>query len=286
MELVHTISVAALILFLYMTGWFLLALQRKDNSIADVAWGTGFIIVAWSTFLLNGAFSPRQWIVNLLVLIWGLRLAIRIHLRNRGKGEDVRYRKWREEWGKSFVLRSYLQVFLLQGFILLLNITPVLFINTYAAGDLGILDVVGLMLWLLGFFFESLADWQLDRFLKDPGNRGKVMDRGLWRYSRHPNYFGEVTMWWGIYTLALSVPGGWMSIIGPLTITYIILFVQASQLLRRGHDVVGHLYPDSVGTRGLDVHHRTADDHLHHPVCFRCSHDGEVHGGQSGFHRL
>jgi steroid 5-alpha reductase family enzyme len=181
MELVHTISVAALILFLYMTGWFLLALQRKDNSIADVAWGTGFIIVAWSTFLLNGAFSPRQWIVNLL----------------------------------------------------LLNITPVLFINTYAAGDLGILDVVGLMLWLLGFFFESLADWQLDRFLKDPGNRGKVMDRGLWRYSRHPNYFGEVTMWWGIYTLALSVPGGWMSIIGPLTITYIILFVSGVPMTER-----------------------------------------------------
>ena len=181
MQLVHTFVVAALILFLYMTALFLLALKRKDNSIADVAWGTGFVIVAWSTFLLNGSFSPRQWIVNLLVLIWGLRLAIRIHLRNRGKGEDVRYRKWREEWGKSFVLRSYLQVFLLQGFILLLNITPVLFINTYAAGDLGILDVVGLMLWLLGFFFESLADWQLDRFLKDPGNRGKVMDRGLWR---------------------------------------------------------------------------------------------------------
>jgi len=233
MELVQTISVAALILFLYMTAWFLLALKRKDNSIADVAWGTGFIIVAWSTFLLNGSFSPRQWIVNLLVLIWGLRLAIRIHLRNRGKGEDVRYRKWREEWGKSFVLRSYLQVFLLQGFILLLNITPVLFINTYAAGDLGILDVLGLILWLLGFFFESLADWQLDRFLKDPGNRGKVMDRGLWRYSRHPNYFGEVTMWWGIYILTLSVPGGWMSIIGPLTITYIILFVSGVPMTER-----------------------------------------------------
>jgi hypothetical protein len=228
MELVHTISAAALILFLYMTAWFLLALKRKDNSIADVAWGTGFIIVAWSTFLLNGSFSPRQWIVNLLVLIWGLRLAIRIHLRNRGKGEDVRYRKWREEWGKSFVLRSYLQVFLLQGFILLLNITPVLFINTYAAGDLGILDVVGLMLWLLGFFFES----------------------------REGHGSGSLALF------------------------------QASQLLRRGHDVVGHIYPGSVGTRGLDVHHRTADDHLHHPVCFRCSHDGKVHGGQSGFHRL
>jgi len=89
-------------------------LKRKDNSIADVAWGTGFILVAWSTFLLNGSFSPRQWIVNLLVLIWGLRLAIRIHLRNRVKGGRP-IPEVAEEWGKSFVLRSYLQVFLLQG---------------------------------------------------------------------------------------------------------------------------------------------------------------------------
>lgn len=233
MQLVHTFFAAALILFLYMTALFLLALKRKDNSIADVAWGTGFILVTWSTVVLYGSFSPRQWIVNLLVLIWGLRLAIRIHLRNRGKGEDVRYRKWREEWGKSFVIRSYLQVFLLQGFILLLNITPVLFINTYDAGSPGLLDLLGVAVWVLGFVFESVGDWQLDRFIKDPGNRGKVMDQGLWHYSRHPNYFGEVTMWWGIYLLALSVPGGWMSIIGPLTISYIILFVSGVPMTER-----------------------------------------------------
>ncbi|MCG6537022.1 MAG: DUF1295 domain-containing protein, partial [Syntrophales bacterium LBB04] len=140
MQLVHTHLIAALILFLYMTALFLLALKRKDNSIADVAWGTGFVLVAWFTFLWNGPVSPRQWIVNLLVMTWGLRLSIRIQLRNRGKGEDVRYRKWREEWGNTFVLRSYLQVSLLQGFILLLNISPVLFINTHTAGDLGVLD--------------------------------------------------------------------------------------------------------------------------------------------------
>lgn len=233
MQLVHTFFAAALILFLYMTALFLLALKRKDNSIADVAWGTGFILVAWATLVLYGSFSPRQWIVNLLVLIWGLRLAIRIHLRNRGKGEDVRYQKWREEWGKSFVIRSYLQVFLLQGFILLLNITPVLFINTYDVGNPNLLDLFGVFLWVLGFFFESVGDWQLDRFISDPNNRGKVMDRGLWRYSRHPNYFGEVTMWWGIYMLALSVPEGWMSIIGPLTISYIILFVSGVPMTER-----------------------------------------------------
>jgi steroid 5-alpha reductase family enzyme len=167
----------------------------------------------------------RQLIAATLILIWGVRLAIRIYLRNRGKGEDIRYRKWRETWGKFFVIRSYFQVFILQGCILLLNISPILVINTYDAGKFGVLDVFGALLWVLGFAFESIADWQLDRFIADPNNRGKIMDRGLWRYSRHPNYFGEVTMWWGLYVLALSVPWGWISIIGPLTITSTILFV-------------------------------------------------------------
>jgi steroid 5-alpha reductase family enzyme len=233
MKLVNTFLFAALIVFLYMTALYLLALRRKDNSIADVAWGSGFILVAWSTFILCGSFTLRQLITCLLVLIWGFRLSVRIYLRNRGKGEDARYRKWREEWGKSFIIRSYLQVFLLQGGILLLNITPVLFINTYAAGNLGLMDLLGVFLWVMGFCFESLADWQLDRFIKNPDNRGKIMDQGLWRYSRHPNYFGEVTMWWGIYILALSVPWGWASIIGPLTISYIILFVSGVPMTER-----------------------------------------------------
>jgi steroid 5-alpha reductase family enzyme len=225
MELFNTYINAGLTVFMYMTALYLAALWRHDNSIADIAWGPGFILAAWSTLILDGQFSLRQLIASLLVLIWGLRLSVRIFLRNRGKGEDERYRKWREEWGKSFIIRSYLQVFLLQGCILLLNIAPIIFINTYKSGDPGYLDLLGVLLWVLGFFFESVADRQLDRFIKDPGNRGKIMDRGLWRYSRHPNYFGEVTMWWGIYILALSVPWGWVSIIGPLTISYIILFV-------------------------------------------------------------
>ena len=233
MELIHSFLTAALILFFYMTALFLVALKRKDNSIADVVWGTGFILVAWLTLIVYGSFTPRQWIVNLLVLIWGLRLAIRIHLRDKGKGEDVRYKKWRQEWGKYFVIRSYLQVFLLQGCLLLLIITPVLFINTYDAGPPGLLDVVGVTVWLLGFVFASVGDWQLDRFIKVPDNRGKGMDQGLWRYSRQPNSFGEVMMWWGIYLLALSVPWGWITIIGPLTITTIILFVSGIPMTER-----------------------------------------------------
>ncbi|HPA70417.1 MAG TPA: DUF1295 domain-containing protein [Bacteroidales bacterium] len=233
MALIDTILTAALVLFLYMTGLYLLALLRNDNSIADIAWGPGFILVAWSTFLLDGSFTQRQWVTCLLVSMWGLRLSVRIYLRNRGKGEDIRYRKWREEWGSSFIIRSYLQVFLLQGAILLLNTSSILFINTYDEGHLGLLDYLGVVVWLVGFIFESTADWQLDRFVKDPGNRGKIMDQGLWRYSRHPNYFGEVTMWWGIYLLSLSVPWGWISVVGPLTISYIILFVSGVPMTER-----------------------------------------------------
>ena len=223
--MIDTLGTASLILFFYMTALFLLAVMREDNSIADVAWGPGFILVAWTTLFLSGYFTPRQLIAGILILIWGLRLAVRIYLRNRGKGEDVRYRQWRERWGKSFIIRSYLQVFMLQGCILLINISPVLVINTYDSGNLGFLDLLGVILWVMGFFFESLSDWQLDQFTKNPSSQGKIMDRGLWRYSRHPNYFGEVTMWWALYVLALSVPWGWISIIGPLTITATILFV-------------------------------------------------------------
>lgn len=233
MALLDTLFTAAAVLFAYMTVLFLAALGRKDNSIADVAWGPGFILAAWVTLVLYGSFTARQGVANVLVLCWGLRLAVRIHLRNRGRGEDERYRKWREEWGASFVIRSYLQVFLLQGAILLLNVSPVLFINTFAAGPLNALDLLGVSVWLAGFALESVADRQLDRFVADPANRGKVMDRGLWRYSRHPNYFGEVTMWWGLYLVALSVPWGWASIIGPLTITYIILFVSGVPMTER-----------------------------------------------------
>jgi steroid 5-alpha reductase family enzyme len=233
MELFETWMHAAAAIFIYMTVLFLVALRKKDNSIADVAWGPGFILAAWTTLLLDGSYSVRQLVVCLLVLVWGLRLSVRIHLRNRGRGEDERYRKWREEWGSTFVIRSYLQVFLLQGGILLLNIAPVIFINTYTAGNPGWLDLLGVLLWVAGFCFESVADWQLDRFVRDPGNRGRIMDQGLWRYSRHPNYFGEVTMWWGIYLVALSVPWGWASIIGPLTITCIILFVSGVPMTER-----------------------------------------------------
>ncbi|MBN1572856.1 MAG: DUF1295 domain-containing protein [Deltaproteobacteria bacterium] len=233
MEIINTFLIAAIIIFCYMTGLFVIALIRKDNSIADIAWGLGFVIVAWATLLIVGSLYPRQILACSLILIWGSRLSIRIFLRNRGRPEDPRYRKWREEWGRFFILRSYLQVFIFQGMILLVNISPVLIINTTSDSNLVFLDVLGLLVWLTGFFFESMGDYQLDTFLKDPKNRGTIMDRGLWHYTRHPNYFGEITMWWGIFIIALSVPYGWIGFIGPLTITLMIVLVSGIPMTER-----------------------------------------------------
>lgn len=221
------------VLFLYMSLWFVVSLIRKRNDVADVAWGLGFVLMAWTSFLISGDISVRALIVDALVSIWGLRLAWHIHARNRGKGEDYRYAAWRVEWGRWFYLRSYLQVYLLQGALLFLIVTPVVVINMHQGGSLGLLDVLGIIVWCVGFYFESVGDAELARFIKDPANKGKLMQSGLWAYTRHPNYFGEVTQWWGIWILALSVPSGLLSVIGPLTITFLILKVSGIPLLEK-----------------------------------------------------
>jgi len=223
-------------ILLYMTGWFIAAQIRGRNDIADVAWGLGFTLVAVVSLVAGDVYSPRGLLVSGLVLAWGLRLALHIHNRNRGRGEDPRYRQWREEWGKWFVLRSFLQVFMLQGALLLLVAVPIVFVNTAPAGPLGWLDLLGLAVWLYGFGFEAVGDWQLLKFIRNPGNKGKLMTSGLWRYTRHPNYFGEVTLWWGIWLMTLCLPGGWLTIVGPLTITILILKVSGIPMLEKPYE--------------------------------------------------
>jgi steroid 5-alpha reductase family enzyme len=223
----------ALVLFVYMSLWFVASLLKKRNDVADVAWGLGFVLMAWTSFLISEDISLRALIVDVLVSIWGLRLAWHIHARNHGKSEDYRYAAWRVEWGRWFYIRSYLQVYLLQGVLLFLIVTPVVVSNLMSGGALGALDILGLLIWVTGFYFESVGDSQLARFIAEPTNKGKLMQSGLWAYTRHPNYFGEVTQWWGLWIIALSVTGGVYSIIGPLTITYLILKVSGIPLLEK-----------------------------------------------------
>jgi steroid 5-alpha reductase family enzyme len=233
MEIWSVFARVALGAFVYMSALFVLALIRKRNDIADVGWGLGFILVDLISLWISGNVTPRKVLILVLVVLWGLRLAIHIGMRNRGKKEDYRYKKWREDWGDNWVIRSYLQVFLLQGLFMLLITFPLMLANTYDVRPLGLLDVLGVVVWAVGFFFEAIGDYQLTQFVSNPDNRGKIMRYGLWRYTRHPNYFGEVTQWWGVFLIVLSVPNAWMGIIGPLTISLLILRVSGIPLLEK-----------------------------------------------------
>jgi len=226
-------AAAAVVVLIYMTMVFFLALVRKNNGIVDTAWGFGFILVSLVIFLLHGSGQARQWLVLLLIFIWGGRLGLHIHFRNRGKAEDFRYAAWRTSWGKYFLLRSFGQIFMLQGFLLLLIITPVLLIIGQAQAPLNLLDGLGVLVWLAGFLFETVGDRQLAAFIRNPANRGQLMTSGLWRYTRHPNYFGEAAIWWGMGILACSAPRGWLGLVGPLAITFLLFFVSGVPLLEK-----------------------------------------------------
>jgi steroid 5-alpha reductase family enzyme len=228
----------AILVLAYMTVWFVVALARKDNSVADIAWGPGFVLVAAYTFFFRRASLFPPLLVSSLVAIWGLRLARHIFVRNWKRGEDPRYAAWRQTWGRSFLWRSYLQVFLLQGFFLLVIASPVILVNAYrwdrppGSYGRGILQA-GVLVWIVGFVFEAVGDAQLARFKRDPANKGKIMDRGLWRYTRHPNYFGESLMWWGIFLVALDAPYGWAMIVSPVLITFLLVRVSGIPLLEK-----------------------------------------------------
>jgi steroid 5-alpha reductase family enzyme len=229
----NDIAVSAAVVAAYMTGLFLLALARKDNSIVDIAWGPGFVLLTAAGLLLRPDWTARRLLLSVLVLVWAARLSLHILRRSRGRGEDFRYAAWRARWGRAFVLRSYLQVFLLQGFFLVLIALPLIMLANRPDAPWSTLDAAGLTVWFLGFLFETIGDAQLTRFKHDPANRGRIMTRGLWASTRHPNYFGEAAIWWGIFLISLSVPGGWPGIAGPLTITLLLRFVSGVPLLER-----------------------------------------------------
>lgn len=223
---------ALLLLLAFMILVFLLALRLKDNSIVDVAYGLAFVLVGWSSYLVYGSGHGRQLLVLGLVTIWGLRLAGHIRLRKRGEeGEDFRYRQWRQQWGKTFIWRSFLQIFLLQGGVIFLVSLPLLLVISQPGGPLGLLDLLGALLWLVGFAFETIGDWQLLRFKHNPANKGRIIQSGLWRFSRHPNYFGEATLWWGIWLIALGAPYGALAIVSPLLIDFLLLKVSGIPML-------------------------------------------------------
>ena len=227
----RTLILEFVIVIVYMNAWFVIAIRQRRNDVADVAWGFGFLLVAATSLFLHWTTAARPILVTVLTTIWAIRLSVHIQLRHRGKPEDFRYRNWREAWGKSFYIRTYLEVFILQGILLFLISTPIIYINSNTNPPPGFADAIGVLLWMTGFLFEAIGDFQLMRFAHNPVNKGRVISSGLWRYTRHPNYFGEVFLWWGIFLIALSVPGAWWTIIGPATITFLIIKVSGIPML-------------------------------------------------------
>lgn len=225
--------ISAAAVFLYMTCVFVLALWIKNNSIVDVAWGMGFFLIATLTLLKDPGLTPRQLLLMVPVSLWSFRLSFYIFRRNRGKGEDFRYARWRENWGRWFIPRSYFQIFLLQGLLMLIISLPIILVNQAPEKNLRLLDLLGLFLWSFGFLFETVGDLQMQRFKRDPQNKGKIFQQGLWRYTRHPNYFGEATMWWGIALIASNVSGGWLAFLSPILLTLLLLRVSGVPMLEK-----------------------------------------------------
>ncbi len=220
----------AFLVWAYMTVWFGVAALRKRNDLADVAWGIGFVVLAWASWIV-GTGSILAAMVNTLVTVWGTRLAWHIYRRHRGRPEDFRYAAWRVQWGAWVLPRSYAQIFLLQGALMYGVALPVLAVNLFPLTTSPFVTVVGFAVWCIGFAFESIGDAQLARFIADPAQKGKLLMSGLWKYTRHPNYFGEVTQWWGIWCVVVASTGAWWTVIGPLIITGLILWVSGIPML-------------------------------------------------------
>lgn len=225
----------ALTVFLFMNLFFVISIKLKRNDVADSAWGLGFIVLAIYNLIASTDFQRTKIILTILVALWGLRLVSHITLRNWGKNEDFRYKEWREKWGKNVILKSYLQVFLLQGLFMFLISLPVNLYNRFDGG-IATISFIGLIIWVVGFYFETLGDLQMYLFKRDKNNKGKIMKYGLWKYTRHPNYFGEVTQWWGIWILTLGSTFWYIGIIGPLTISFLILKVSGIPMLEKKYE--------------------------------------------------
>lgn len=234
-----------------MTLVWLVSLPKRDVSIIDIFWGLGFVLVGWFYYFFGapegaGDRGVRGLLVPVLVTLWGTRLAIYIGWRNHGKGEDYRYVAMRKRWGSKFPAASLVIVFWLQALLLWLIAMPLFKVQRATPSSLGWLDALGLFLFVVGFFFETVGDYQMARFKADPENRGKVLDHGLWRYTRHPNYFGDATVWWGLACFAFATPGSAWTVFSPVLMTFLLLRVSGVALLEKGLSRTKPAYADYV----------------------------------------
>lgn len=223
--LVNLAAIGLMCLLLWGVG-----LLKRDVSIVDIFWGAGFAIVAWVALGASGNRSLRAWLLVLLTTLWGLRLASYLAWRNWGKPEDYRYAAMRRRHGGRFALVSLFTVFGLQGLLMWVISLPIQ-VGVAEAHRWHVVRAAGVLLWLVGLLFEAVGDWQLARFKAQAANRGRVMKEGLWRYTRHPNYFGDFLVWWGLYLLAAQAGSWWWTIIGPILMSVLLIRVSGVRLL-------------------------------------------------------
>jgi steroid 5-alpha reductase family enzyme len=232
MELFQLYLFSGELIIAMMTALWVLSLILKNSSIVDIFWGTGFVLINFAVYLYSQQ-STQQALVTILVTLWGLRLSIHIFLRNHRKPEDFRYAQWRKEQGSRWLWISFFKVFLLQGILMWIIAAPLLAVQTVAnVSSLTIVNVVGIAVWAIGYFFEVVSDYQLVRFKSNAQHHGKLLTSGLWHYSRHPNYFGDTMQWWGFYILA-TASGYWWTIFSPVIMTLLLLRVSGVTLLEK-----------------------------------------------------
>jgi len=225
---------ASLIILILVTLLWIWSVFIKNVSIVDIFWGLGFVVVNTFYVFMSGELNARKIVILTLVCIWGFRLAIYLAIRNIGKGEDFRYQEFRQNYGpKRYWWFSYFQTFLLQGILIMIISLPLLGINyNNSNGNLQILDYLGIIIWIIGFTFETVGDFQLSNFKRDSKNKGKILHTGLWKYTRHPNYFGDSAVWWayGIFSIAA---GSYWQAIGAVIMTLLILKISGVSLLEK-----------------------------------------------------
>ncbi|NLV48630.1 MAG: DUF1295 domain-containing protein [Clostridiaceae bacterium] len=221
-----------LLAFFFLT--FLVAQRIKNNGLIDVIWGIGFIVTAITSYILGQPSGIAPIIMVVCVLIWGSRLSYYLIRRNVGKPEDFRYKKMRDTWNpQTFYVRMFIQIYLLQFVLNYIINLPVIVTNLEGSVVFGWVFAAGLVLWIIGFIFEAVGDYQLKRFKAKSSSKGKLITTGLWRYTRHPNYFGEAVQWWGIFIMALSGNTRFWLIISPIVITFFLVFVSGVPMLEK-----------------------------------------------------
>jgi steroid 5-alpha reductase family enzyme len=221
---------AGLIILAYFMVFFIVGTIIKNNSIVDIGWGLGYVVASWVLFFIEGTYHLGAIIINVAVSLWGLRLFYHILKRNLFAEEDFRYQNWRKNWGKWVIPRAFVQVYLLQGFFMWVIGSSSYFVNTNET-SFNALGIIGLVIWLVGYLFEVFGDAQLKRHIAS--KKGGLITSGVWTYSRHPNYFGEVLMWSGLFLFGIFNGAPWYSIVSPLAMFYVLYFISTPLLEAR-----------------------------------------------------